>query len=338
MQREGIFSGRAYVALVLVLAGSLAFLVGYLAGGGKTRKVPDLVGMSIEEAASLAGEAGFSLEIASREPSESEPDIVISQEPEPGAALGGEGIIRVVVSAGEESNYASGEMESETRGVDEPEGKREVSYVVCLDPGHADTPSRIDPKTGLNTQDWANEPEIRIVFDIAERAKAMLEQRGVRVIMTKNGVYDPVDLRQRAMVANRAGAALILHIHTDPGISAPTTFYPGAGEYGWKANSHTGGKAYIDPGVQRESQRLAGVFHHAMSSYVQEKAGVRPGGLVMENRGATGTGNYGPIFTYDVWSLVPTFTLENNQGFADGNRQLVAESIVEGIMACLRAL
>ncbi|MDY6796625.1 MAG: N-acetylmuramoyl-L-alanine amidase [Actinomycetota bacterium] len=216
---------------------------------------------------------------------------------------------------------------------------REVGgYVVCLDPGHANTPSHIDEETGLNTQDWVNEPEIQIVYDISLKAKQLLEERGVEVVMTKQSVYDPVDLKQRAVKANEAGAALILHIHTDPGISRPTTFYPGAGDYGWKANSDSGRRAYIDCGVQQESEHLAGIFHAAMASYMLSSTGIPDGGLIMENRGSTGTGNYGPIFSFDIWSQDPTFTIENNQAFADANRQQVAAGLVEGVLACLNDL
>ncbi len=211
-------------------------------------------------------------------------------------------------------------------------------FVVCLDPGHADTPSQLDPATGLNTQDWVNEPETGIVYDIAVRARSILEQDGVSVVMTKSSTYDPVNLKQRAEIANNAGAALIVHIHTDPGISGPTTYYPGASPYDWKANSQTGGIAYIPPAVQQASQNLAGVFQPAMAGRLAQLTGAYGGGLVMEDRGATGTGNYGPLLSYDVWSRVPTFTLENNEAFADTHRQAIAESIAYGVLTCLRTV
>ncbi len=211
-------------------------------------------------------------------------------------------------------------------------------FVVCLDPGHADTASQLDPDTGLNTQDWANQPEMDIVYDIAVRARALLEQDGVSVVMTKTSVDDPVDLKQRAEIANNAGAVLILHIHTDPGISGPTTYFPGAAPNDWKANSASGRTAYIAPAVQQASEHLAAIFQPAMSSSLAGLSGASGGGLVMENRGDTGTGNYGPLLSYDVWSGVPTFTLENNQAFADTHRQAVAQSIADGVLACLRTI
>ena len=207
--------------------------------------------------------------------------------------------------------------------------------VVCLDPGHAATPSEIDPETGLNTQDWINEPEIGIVFDIALRTKAILEAEGITVVMTKNSVYEPVNLKQRAVIANDAHARMIVHIHADPGLAGPTTFYPGADPYNWKANSDTGRTAYIDPVVRERSEAAARRFHAAVAAHMLQATGVPDGGVVVENRGSTGTGNYGPIFSYDIWSEVPTFTLENNLGIADIYRQQVAESIAAGILAAL---
>jgi N-acetylmuramoyl-L-alanine amidase len=208
-------------------------------------------------------------------------------------------------------------------------------YVVCLDPGHAATPSEIDPDTGLNTEDWINEPEIGIVYDISLRAKAILESRGVSVVITKSSQYEPVSLKQRAVIANEAHAAMIVHVHCDPGLSGPTTYYPGPPPYNWKGNSDNGRIAYLDPVIQAASERTARNFHPVMASYLARVGGAPNGGLVMENRGATGTGDYGPIFSYDIWSEVPTFTLENNLAFADGHRQQVAEGIAEGIIACL---
>ncbi len=210
-----------------------------------------------------------------------------------------------------------------------------TGYIICLDPGHADTPYQIDAETGLNTQDWANQPEMSIVFDIALRAKGILESRGVRVVMTKSSVSAQVNLKQRAITANQCGAYLVVHIHTDPGISSPTTFFPGPAPNNWKANSQTGRKAYVDAGVQARSQKLAGLFHSAMSTTLQRLTGSPKGGVAMENRGATGTGNYGPVLTYDIWSKVPTFTLENNQSFANSHRQEIAQSIADGVIACL---
>lgn len=277
--------------------------------------VPDLIGLVENEATDTIESLGLTAHISYESDAEMQPGVVMSQSPQGGAQIEAGGEIELIVVS--------------------PEDELSADYIVCLDPGHADTPYQIDQGTGLNTQDWANEPEIQIVFDIANRTKSILENNGIVVVMTKSSVYEPVDLMQRAIIANDANAVLILHIHTDPGISVATTFYPGASPNDWKGNYDTGRKSYIDPQVQAESERLANAFHNSMAAYLQNRYGIQNGGLVMENRGSTGTGNYGPIFSYDIWSEVPTFTIENNQNFATNNPQVVAEAIAEGIMACL---
>ena len=138
-------------------------------------------------------------------------------------------------------------------------GLREEA-VVCLDPGHADTPDNIDPDTGLNTRDWANSPEIEIVYDIASRARAILEANGVSVVMTKQSVDDPVDLET-------AGG------HRQPGLGPPLSFTsilirkspvplpstPARLPITGSANSDTERTAYIDPAVQAASEYQAPV-------------------------------------------------------------------------------
>lgn len=379
-KRKRVLFGASLAACFIV-----TFTIGLVTNYPSSRKVPDLIGLGLEEARAVVESGGFTLMVKEQESGPKPVGIIISQDPEPGMKAEGEMVISVVICKGDLGETVTlpdliGMTEDEAKeglkglgltanityewnvsfergtifrqdpgaGEEVPvgdivrltvsEGGSQENNTVCLDPGHADTPYHIDEETGLNTQDWANEPEIQIVFDIAMKAKDLLEARGVRVVMTKGSVYEPVDLKRRAVIANQAGAALVLHIHTDPGISAPTTFFPGSGEMGWKANSDSGGKAYIDARVQRESERLARVFHAAMSSYMLARYGLGGGGVIVENRGSTGTGNYGPIFSYDVWSKIPTFTIENNQAFAEANRREVAEAIVEGIMACLGEL
>jgi len=81
---------------------------------------------------------------------------------------------------------------------------------------------------------------------------------------------------------------------------------------------------------------MARVFHQAMLVSLNRLEGPLSGSLRVEDRGATGTGNYGPLSSYDVWSTIPTFTIENNQSFADANRHSVARAIADGILECLK--
>ena len=88
--------------------------------------------------------------------------------------------------------------------------------IVVIDPGHGPAYSKIDPITGLSMSETPNRPEANDVFDVANRVKTMLEQKGYTVILTKNSVDQDVDFRQRADIINNSGAAIGIDIHTTP--------------------------------------------------------------------------------------------------------------------------
>jgi N-acetylmuramoyl-L-alanine amidase len=99
--------------------------------------------------------------------------------------------------------------------------------VIVLDPGHSPTIHAIDPTTGLNASDYANEPEMGDVFAVAELVKRRLEADGYRVVMTKSSVTSRVSLAQRAAIANNAHAALALSIHDQAGSNGGIAFSSG---------------------------------------------------------------------------------------------------------------
>lgn len=85
--------------------------------------------------------------------------------------------------------------------------------MIVLDPGHGGETDTIDAATNLRDHDFLNQPEAQDVMDVATLAKDKLTQEGYQVTMTKNGVEDVVSLRQRATIADTAGAALAVSIH-----------------------------------------------------------------------------------------------------------------------------
>jgi hypothetical protein len=91
----------------------------------------------------------------------------------------------------------------------------------------------------LNVSDYANEPEMRDVFAVAQLVRAKLRAAGYRVIMTKNSATDSVSLGRRAAIANNAHAALALSIHDQAGPNGgirfgrgnATVYYQSVGDY-----------------------------------------------------------------------------------------------------------
>src|SRR5215213_8162113 len=80
--------------------------------------------------------------------------------------------------------------------------------LVCIDPGH---PSEV--ASGRNVQNGTSEAAVD--WAVAEKLRAALEARGYEVVMTKSAEEELVRNKDRALIANRAGAALMLRLHCD---------------------------------------------------------------------------------------------------------------------------
>ncbi len=102
---------------------------------------------------------------------------------------------------------------------------------IVLDPGHAPgTDETVDPATKEPVFDYENEPEMKQVWQVAQRVKAQLENDGYNVLITKKSLNDSsTNLKKRAEVGNQANAALGVSLHTNPGASQ--IYYPAVGDY-----------------------------------------------------------------------------------------------------------
>ena len=83
---------------------------------------------------------------------------------------------------------------------------RTGSGLVVIDPGHGGRDPGAISYLGHHEKD--------IVLQIARRLEAILQRRGIQVIMTRRGDTF-VELEERAAIANRAGADLFVSIHAD---------------------------------------------------------------------------------------------------------------------------
>ena len=94
---------------------------------------------------------------------------------------------------------------------------------VFLDPGHGPTYENVDAASGLMDSDWDNAGtgETADAWEIAQNAKKELEQKGYKVIMSKDeAMGKPEGFRIKAEKANTAGAAIGVSIHTTGGVGA----------------------------------------------------------------------------------------------------------------------
>ncbi|HSW66024.1 MAG TPA: N-acetylmuramoyl-L-alanine amidase [Bacillota bacterium] len=88
---------------------------------------------------------------------------------------------------------------------------------IVLDPGHSGDPGydKKDPATGIPDYDYPSDsPEMKDVFDVAQRAQQALTTAGYTVKMTKEKWDSAVGLRARADFMKTYHAALGVSIHT----------------------------------------------------------------------------------------------------------------------------
>jgi len=109
-------------------------------------------------------------------------------------------------------------------------GHRLIGRIVVLDPGHGGH----DPGTTAHGL-----IESEVMLDLARRIEGRLSAIGVTVLFTRSATTGPEDL-SRAMMANEAGADIMLSLHCDsndqPQAGGVATFFYGLDRFGaWSA-------------------------------------------------------------------------------------------------------
>jgi N-acetylmuramoyl-L-alanine amidase len=125
-----------------------------------------------------------------------------------------------------------------------------AAALVCLDPGHGTAPEigrQLEPIGPGSAQLKIKDPggaagEAPVALAIARRTRALLEARGFRVAMTRDGAGYRGGNRERARLCNVRGAALMIRIHADGSSDGRTrgisTLVP-AFRRGWTDDVHT---------------------------------------------------------------------------------------------------
>lgn len=212
--------------------------------------------------------------------------------------------------------------------------------VVVLDPGHngqnwkipsdhlvyaGNGITKLCNTTGTSTT--GGYPEHAFTWDVALRAKALLEARGAKVILTRpsdDGIGPCFD--KRAAIGNAAHADAEVAIHADGG--------PASG-HGFHVMRPPAGNPAINPGASLQSRALAVAMHDAFhaSTGIPYSTYIKGGYLTTTNTGGINL------------STRPDITIEclnmRNPGDAAmatsaAWRQRIAAGIVAGIAAFLR--
>jgi N-acetylmuramoyl-L-alanine amidase len=164
--------------------------------------------------------------------------------------------------------------------------------VICLDPGH---PSEVG--SGTKGKHFT---EVHVVWVVAQLLKAKLEADGYQVVLTKPAEDTMVRNRERAEIANRAHAHLLLRLHCDAeGGSGFATYYPSRAG---KVNGKSGPSKW----VIQASRARGKVFHAAVIKALDGALADR--GLLTDLHTAIGA-KQGAL-TGSIYSQVPVLLVE----------------------------
>lgn len=199
---------------------------------------------------------------------------------------------------------------------------------VCIDPGH---PSEV----GIGTR-GKRITEVGVCWQVALKLKTLLEQQGMKVLLTKQRERETVTNRRRAEIANRARADLLLRLHCDyaPNETGTATFFPDrAGKIGKKRGPSAS--------VIQASRACAAKFHPAMMAHLEGKLSDR--GVHPDTHTAIG-GKQGAL-TGSIYARVPVLLVEmavlnhpQDEDFLAGEagQKQMAEALARGITAALK--
>lgn len=174
-------------------------------------------------------------------------------------------------------------------------GSESGRTVVCIDPGH---PSEV--ASGRNIQNGTSEAHIDWV--VAEKLRAALEARGYEVVLTKSSEEELVRNKDRALIANRARAALMIRLHCDASAQRGfAVYYP---DRPGRAKDGTTGP---EPDVIEESRRAAEAVHAGLAEGL--KGALQDNGVRTDYQTKVGR-DQGGALTGSIFSEVPVVTIE----------------------------
>ncbi len=303
------------VLFAVLLTLFIWFLTNYLTSSSNRSssnylKTPKITGLTIDKAKKVLKACDLKLEVKSRKSClDRDKDTIISQLPLPGEEIKKNGTVYVIVSLGKPTLTLTSELPTMPTVKNtatalpipfEVEINPRSSYsdfIVCIDPGHQAkanlSPEPIGPgstKTkpkvsgggrGVNS----GTPESQIVLKIALKLRSLLEEKGIKVVMTRTREEVNISNIQRAQIANNSDADLFVRIHLDsnsnPSISGITTLYPAKNQ--WTKE------------IYQQSKKAAQLIHPYL---IKETGGL--------NRGLNERGD----MTGFNWSKVPVVLIE----------------------------
>ena len=170
---------------------------------------------------------------------------------------------------------------------------------VVIDPGHGGNDK------GSN---WAGIYEKKLTLDLSKRVQRILKSKGIPTVMTRSS-DKYVALDQRAAIANRNSHFIFVSIHFN----------------GHRNTSYTGIETFYYPGSSK-GRKLAGKIQHELGNRIKTKnRGIKSSRLKVLRL------TRGPAVLIECGFLSNKW--ERNRCNAPWLREIIAEEIVQGIMA-----
>lgn len=178
--------------------------------------------------------------------------------------------------------------------------------VIALDPGH--------PPAGATGPTSLYEGEATLA--VANRAKAMLEAKGARVILTRT-TMDPLDLAPRRAIARRADAEAFVSIHLNafPDGVNPFVATVGSGTYFYRTHAEPLARTVQRGMLENMSLRDEGIFFRSLAVTVQSWMPA--------------------VLTEGAYVIIPE---QESAMRTESYQERYARSIVEGLEAYFRGL
>lgn len=200
--------------------------------------------------------------------------------------------------------------------------------LVCIDPGHpSETSDGRWSAHGIS--------ELEAVWKTALLLEARLAALGFRVIKTKDSMDQLVTNRDRARIANEAGAALMVRLHCDTGRRPGYTLY----------HPDRQGTKFGVTGPSPEVIRCSGEMAKRLAAGMRESFGDSgPPFLGVRGDSETAVGAKQGALTGSIFCAVPTVVVEmaNLPARADAERMkspegraATAEALARGVVVAL---
>lgn len=195
--------------------------------------------------------------------------------------------------------------------------------VIAIDPGHPSETSRGCAHHGLT--------ELQICWEVALKLEKLVNNEpGFSAVKTKNECETMVTNRERAEIANQAGAAIMVRLHCDSGKGTGCTVY-----YPDKQGTVQG---VTGPSTEiiYQSKQAADSIQLSLEKFLAGKLQLNP----IKTDSVTFVGAKQGALTGSIFAEIPAIVIEmvylNNTSdaafiSAEANQQLMAEAIFDGI-------